>query len=82
MICDCTPGDADGNEAYNMLDILYLVAYLYKGGAAPTPHESCSGDASCDCTLNMLDILHLIAHLYKGGVPPCNCPGWMSSCNP
>jgi hypothetical protein len=33
-------GDASGDSAINILDITYLIAYLYQGG--PTP-ENCFG---------------------------------------
>ncbi|UCD17132.1 MAG: hypothetical protein JSV44_11880, partial [Candidatus Zixiibacteriota bacterium] len=78
--CECIPGDADGSATFNMLDILHLIAYLYKGGPAPTPYTICSGDADGSCTLNMLDILHLIAYLYKGGPTPVDCETWRGTC--
>jgi hypothetical protein len=65
-----------------MLDILYLIAYLYKSGPAPVPYTLCSGDANCDCRTDMLDILYLIAYLYKGGPPPCTCQQWLAACGP
>jgi aminopeptidase YwaD len=33
-------GDANRDESNNMLDILYLISYLYKGGAEPDPLEA------------------------------------------
>jgi hypothetical protein len=80
--CECVPGDADGSATFNMLDILHLIAYLYKGGPTPTPYTICSGDADGSCSLNMLDILHLIAYLYKGGPAPVSCETWVGSCGP
>jgi hypothetical protein len=61
-------GDVNDDNAVNMLDILYLISYLYKGGPAPVPLES--GDANGDGKTDMLDILHLISYLYKNGKPP------------
>ncbi len=78
--CDCYPGDADGTGGINMLDILYLIAYLYKGGPPPKPYVLCSADPDGSCTSNMLDILHLIAYLYKGGPAPLNCGEWLDGC--
>jgi hypothetical protein len=85
--CDCLPGDATGDVKHDMLDILHLIAYLYKGGPPPggpppTPYTLCSGDADCDCKTDMLDILFLIAYLYKGGPAPCTCEDWLSACGP
>jgi hypothetical protein len=66
-----TCGDADGDGNVNMLDILHLIAYLYKGGVAPEPLVA--ADVNGDGSINMLDILYLIAYLYKGGPEP-DCP--------
>jgi hypothetical protein len=67
-------GDIDSDGLINMLDILYLISYLYKGGAAPgTPEGADVADVNNDNSVNMLDILYLIAYLYKGGPEPvCN----------
>lgn len=81
-ICDCMPGDANGNLAHNILDVTYLISYLYKGGAAPIPYTLCSGDANCNCAVNILDATYLISYLYKGGNPPCSCEQWLINCGP
>lgn len=62
-------GDADGSWTVNILDVTFLVNYLYKGGAAPEPVGS--GDANCNLALNILDATYLINYLYKGGLAPC-----------
>ncbi len=80
--CDCEPGNCNGDITINILDITYLIAFLYKGGSAPTPYAICSGDPNCDCTVNILDITYLIAFLYKGGNPPCTCEQWLAACGP
>ncbi|MEW5923038.1 MAG: dockerin type I repeat-containing protein [Candidatus Zixiibacteriota bacterium] len=80
--CDCLPGDANGNLAYNILDVTYLISYLYKGGAAPTPYPLCSGDANCNCAVNILDVTYLITYLYKSGPAPCSCQQWLINCGP
>ncbi len=54
-----------------MLDILYLIAYLYKSGPVPVPLES--GDVNNSGGIDMLDILYMISFLYKGGPAP-TCP--------
>lgn len=78
--CDCDPGNADGNDVINILDVTYLINYIYRGGPAPTPYAICAGDPSGNCVVNILDITHLINFLYKGGVPPTSCQDWVSSC--
>lgn len=69
--CDYVCGDADGSGTVNLLDITYLISYLYKGGPAPEPLES--ADVDDNGLVNMLDITYLINFLYKGGPEPV-CP--------
>ena len=64
MLC----GDADGSDAVNLLDITFLINYLYKDGPAPDPIEA--GDADGSGTINLLDITYLINYLYKDGPDP------------
>jgi hypothetical protein len=66
LIC----GDVDGNEAVNILDITYLINYLYKDG--PAPEMMWAADCNGDDLVNILDITYLIAYIYKGGPDP-NC---------
>jgi len=65
---DGIAGDVDCNCNYNLLDITYLVNYLYKGGPAPTCEMGY--DINADGACNVLDISHIVNYLYKGGVPP------------
>jgi len=60
-------GDANNDQIINLLDIVYLIDYLYKGGPAPVFY---CGDVNVDGVINLLDIAYLIAYLYQGGPPP------------
>ncbi|MEW5923215.1 MAG: dockerin type I repeat-containing protein [Candidatus Zixiibacteriota bacterium] len=80
VACDCNSGDANGNGSTNILDITFLINYLYKGGPAPIPYPICSGDANCNCFVNILDVTYLITYLYRGGPAPCQCSQWLNSC--
>jgi hypothetical protein len=60
-------GDANGDGIVNILDINFLIAFLYMGGPAPDPY---TGDANGDGIINLLDITYLIEYLYFGGPPP------------
>jgi len=64
-------GDANASGTINILDITYIIAFLYQSGPAPNPIES--GDADNSGAVNILDITRLIAYLYSGGQPPV-CP--------
>jgi outer membrane protein assembly factor BamB len=65
---ELTCGDVNADDRVDMLDILYLMAYLYKYGAPPDPTEP--ADVNNDGDINMLDILYLVAFLYKSGPAP------------
>ncbi|MBN2227604.1 MAG: VCBS repeat-containing protein [candidate division Zixibacteria bacterium] len=61
-------GDANADEAVNLLDILYVIDYLYGSPAGPAPNPLDAGDANADGAVNLLDILYVIDYLY--GSPP------------
>jgi len=74
IICNDQPaicGDCNSDELINILDISFLIAYLYLDGQAPFPLEI--ADVNNDGTVNLLDITYLIAYLYMEGPEP-NCP--------
>jgi hypothetical protein len=68
--CEYVCGDVNDTETCNILDITYLIAYLYKGGPAPVSMPA--ADVNASGTVNLLDITYLIAYLYKDGPEP-NC---------
>ncbi len=63
-------GDANGDEAINLLDILFLIDYVYGDppGVAPDPIES--GDPNADGNVNLLDLLYIIDYLYGSPLGP------------
>jgi len=64
-------GDANGNTALNILDVTYLINYIYKDGPPPIPPEA--GDANGNHATNILDVTYLIYYLYRDGPSPI-CP--------
>jgi len=68
MNISTTCGDASCDGIINLLDVLYVIDYLYgvPSGSAPQPLET--GDANADGAINLLDILYFIDYLY--GSPP------------
>ena len=67
-------GDLDLTGAINILDVVYLINYKYKGGPAPDPLES--ADVNNDTLVNILDIVYLLNYKYKDGPEP-ECAFWI-----
>ncbi len=80
--CEYTCGDANGNGAFNGLDVTYSVAY-FKGGPPPLNTCECppgsgnvwyiAGDVNGSCSFNGLDVTYMVAY-FKGGPVPHSCP--------
>jgi hypothetical protein len=68
-ISQFTCGDCNGDGTVDVGDVVYLVNYLYKNGAAPNPVEA--GDANCDGIVDVGDVVYLVNYLYRGGSEPC-----------
>ncbi|MFH2056622.1 MAG: dockerin type I repeat-containing protein [bacterium] len=66
-------GDANGDAIVNITDAVYLIQYIFSGGAEPDPYES--GDANCDSIVNITDAVYLISYIFSGGYPPCDTDG-------
>jgi hypothetical protein len=48
--------------------VVYLLNYLFKGGAAPVPLWT--ADANRDHLVELADVVYLLNYLFKGGPPP------------
>jgi hypothetical protein len=62
----CLGGDADGNGVVDVVDVFYLINYLFAGGPEP---KGCA-DVDGSLTLDVSDVFYLINHLFAGGPPP------------
>ena len=63
------PGDADRSGEVNIADAVYLIAYIFSHGPAPSPLAA--GDADCDGVITIADVVYLIAYIFSGGPAPC-----------
>jgi parallel beta-helix repeat protein len=61
-------GNANGDGAVDIGDVIYLVNWVFTGGSAPYPPEA--GDANCDGQVDIADIVYLINYLFLAGSPP------------
>jgi hypothetical protein len=76
-------GDQNNSNTVTSADIITLVGYVFKGGAAPLPCVA-AGDVNCSGTVTSADIITLVGYVFKGGAPPCDiCAGspMAASCN-
>jgi hypothetical protein len=64
-----TSGDVNFDGNINILDVTFMINYLYKGGATPKPILEVA-DTNGDGATNILDLARLINYLYKGGEAP------------
>ncbi len=64
-------GDPNGTGTVDILDVIFLIDYKFKGG--PAPAIPTSADVNHDGAINVLDIVYLIDFKFKGGPEP-DCP--------
>ncbi|MCP4633301.1 MAG: hypothetical protein GY855_10280, partial [candidate division Zixibacteria bacterium] len=67
-VCDFLCGDLNGDGKIDILDIVFLINFKYKGGLEPDPQYS--ADVNSDTNIDILDIVYLINYKYKGGPEP------------
>ncbi len=67
--CTSKAGDANASGGVpNLGDIVFLVNYVFKGGADPSP--VCAGDPTADGNITVPDIIYLVNYVFKGGPEP------------
>ena len=64
-------GDVDVNGVVNSADLIYLVAFVFRGGPAPQPCVA-NGDVNCSDQITAADIIYAVTYVFKGGPPPCD----------
>ncbi|HDL04591.1 MAG TPA: DUF3179 domain-containing protein [candidate division Zixibacteria bacterium] len=68
--------NCDSQGAINILDISYLINYLYNSGPSPCCRDLANVDGDPDNNINLLDVLRIINFLYISHEPPSECgPG-------
>jgi thermitase len=64
-----TCGDADHSGGIDISDVVYTIAYVFDGGAAPSP--LIAGDADCSGSIDISDAVTLVNYIFSGGSLPC-----------
>jgi subtilisin family serine protease len=71
-LTQATCGDADHSGSIDISDAVFLISYIFSGGAAP--YSFTTADADCSGSINISDAVTLIAYIFSGGTLPCrNC---------
>lgn len=65
-------GDVDGSGLINIADVIWLVDYIFFGGAPPPCIEE--GDVNGDGAINIADVVFLVDYIFFGGPSPADCP--------
>ncbi len=71
-------GDVNADFTVSILDIVYLINYIYRDGPSPecAPVIACADvDGDFGSAINLLDIVYLINYLYKDGPAPVEQQG-------
>jgi dockerin type I repeat protein len=63
----CSTGDVNGDAAVDVLDIFYLINYLFSAGPAPFCG---SADVNGDAATDVLDVFYMINFVFAAGAPP------------
>lgn len=61
-------GDADGSGMYSVLDVTFLIDYIFRSGPAPNPLSS--GDVDMSGEIEVSDVVYMINFIYNGGPRP------------
>ncbi len=73
--CQGLCGDANHDATVNVSDAVYIINYVFVGGAPPQPVQAC-GDANTDSGVNVSDAVYVINYVFIGGSAPGDCsPG-------
>ncbi len=73
--CQGLCGDANDDQAVNVSDAVWIINYVFIGGAEPEPVLAC-GDANGDGAVNVSDAVWVINYVFIGGAAPGDCaPG-------
>jgi hypothetical protein len=69
--CCEVPGDANGDNNFNVGDAVFTITNVFKSG--PLPDCLSEGDANTDQNYNIGDAVFTITNVFKGGPLPLEC---------
>ncbi len=66
-------GDVDYDKRVNVVDMTYLVDFLFRTGPMPQP-EMIVGDLDCNLAVNVADLTYFVDYMFRNGPIPCGNP--------
>jgi hypothetical protein len=68
-------GNCNGDATLNIVDAVYMLAYMFSGGLPPPCNKACDGND--DGALNIVDAIYVLNYLFVPGSPvlPAPFPG-------
>lgn len=60
-------GDANADGVVDMVDLIYMIHYLFLKGNSPLPLKA--ADVNADCIVDIEDVVYLINYIFRGGPP-------------
>ncbi len=70
------PGDVNGDWQINVGDAVYLVTFIFRGGAAPA-YPRWRANANGDGAINVGDAVYLVNYIFRSGPRPRIGPMWI-----
>jgi hypothetical protein len=61
-------GDLDGNGRRDIVDLVYMVDFMFQGGPAPLDINSADVDGSC--RVDISDLVYYVSYLFQAGPEP------------
>jgi Dockerin type I domain/Beta-propeller repeat len=62
-------GDVNTDEHVDLLDVVFLINYIFVGG--PPPQSLALADVNCSGSINIGDAVLLINFIFRSGPAPC-----------
>lgn len=75
-ILETLRGDPNRDGKQSILDVVFLVNFVFKGGPEPFPYTL--GNINCDFTsggidiINIVDLIGVVNFVFRGGKAPCS----------
>ena len=66
--------DKDANNIIDIVDLVYLVDYMFTAGPAPICIEQANIDGDLGEQVDISDLVALVYYMYGGGPAPAMCP--------